>query len=235
MGGHLHFTDSSSEDTINKLSRLSSADDNDDDLLYENGTFVTCRNSSDSFYLCQVLQNVYTYTKSIRIRWCSVIGENGDDTNISIKTKFKLDYTDKLHRNTILMNVPDPIEHPDNTISLKKEHLVDTKRLLEKSIRGESISSDDMMDLSTEHQRPTKKLPASSFHIHFESSNESDTSAGSQSTISVFPKSNKRKKTVNQKKSRKQPAKRQRRTKASSEVSDKETKPVKPKKKRMNK
>jgi hypothetical protein len=233
---HLHFTDSSSEDTNNESSRLSSADDDDDDLLYENGTLVTCRNLSDSFYLCQVLQNVYTSTKSIRIRWCSVIGEKGDDTNISINTKFKLDYTDKLDPDTILMDIPDPIEYPDDTISLKKQHIIDTKRLLEKSIRGGSLSSDDMMDLSTEHQRssPTKKS-STPFHIHFESNDESDTSASSQSTIPVSLKNNKRKKTVRQKNARKQPVKRQRQAKASPEVSDEETKSVKPKKKRMDK
>jgi hypothetical protein len=226
IGKHLYFNNSSSEETV----ELSNASSPDDDLLYEEGAFVTCRNSSDTFYLCQVLQNVYIYTKNIRIRWCSVIGEKGDDTKISIHTKFKLDYTDKLNPNTILMDIPDLVKNPDGTFSLKKQHIVDTKRLLEKSIMGESLSSDDIMDLSTEHERPTQKSSAPS-HIHFDSSSgSSDTSASS-----VAPKNSKRKKTVRPKQSRKQPAKRQRRAKASSEVSDEEAKPVKPKKKRMNK
>ena len=192
----------------------------------------------NTFYLCQVLQNVYAYTKNIRIRWCSVVGEKGDATTISIHTKFKLDYTDKLNPNTILMDIPDLVKNPDGTFSLKKQHIVDSKRLLEKSIQGESLSSDDMMDLSTENQRPTKKSSGPS-HIHFNSGSSSDTSASSQSSSVVAPKSNKRKKAARPKQPRKQPAKRQKRAKASSEVEDEEeeeeAKPVKPKKKRMSK
>jgi len=210
-----------------------SLSDNDDNLLYENGTFITCRNAFDSFYLCQVLQNVYTDTKTINIRWCSPVDENGDDTKINTKTKFKFVYKDKLDPNTILMNIPDIIYHKnDDTVSLKKQHIVDTKRLLEKSIRDKSLSSDDMMDLSTEHQCTSskKKQPA---HIHFPSSGENDSSSSSESPVQISSKSIKRKKVLDKKKSRKQPAKKRQRTKDISELSDNENEPVKPKKKRI--
>jgi hypothetical protein len=103
------------------------------------------------------------------------------------------------------MSIPDIIYNNDETMSLKKQHIVDTNRLLQKSIRGVSLSSEDMMDLSTEHQRPspTKKIPK---HIHFESSSESESSSSSQSPTR-YSKSNKRKKVSDTKKSRKQPAK----------------------------
>lgn len=130
------------------------------------------------------------------------------------------------------MDIFDPIVHDDSTISLKKQHIVDTKRLLEKSIRNETLSSDDMMDLSTEHQRKRPKKTTTS-HIHFDSDSESDHSASSASTLPVTPKTNKRKKAVTEKKSRRQPAKRQRRTKNVTDATDDEAKPVKAKKKRM--
>jgi len=206
--------------------------DDDNNLLYENGTYITCRNASDSFYLCQVLQNVYTYTKIISIRWCTPVDEDGDNTKISTKTIFKFDYKDKLDPNTILMNIPDIIHHKnDDTVSLKKQHIVDTKRLLEKSIRNESLSSDDMMDLSTEHQYSKKKQLN---HIHFPSSNESDSSSSTELPIEISSKSTKRKKVLDKKKTRKEPAKKRQRTKDISELSDGENESVKPKKKRIS-
>lgn len=212
---------------------LSSSDDNAD-LLYETETFVTCRNSSDTFYLCQILHHVYTFTKSIHIQWYSPIDADGDDTKITINTRLKPVYKDKLDPDTILLSIDDIIHHEDdNTVSLKKQHIVDTKRLLLKSIRGESISSDDMMDLSTEHQnRSVKKKIAK--HIRFDSSNESDSSPSSESSVLVSSKSKKRKKISEKKKPRKQPVKKRQRTKGSSEISDDDKKPVKPKKKSIN-
>ncbi|CAF1146314.1 unnamed protein product [Adineta steineri] len=196
----LNGDDSSSEDSISTVSKNSSSDD--DDILYENKTFVTCRNSSDGFYLCQILQDVYKHTKKISIRWCSVIGEKGDDTEISIRTRFNLTYMDKLDPCTILYIIPNIIHHEDDTLALKKQDIVETKRLLQKSIHGESLSSDDMMDLSTEHSSPKKK---SANHIHFKSNSEESNSSAS-STESV-PTNKKRKIRSNTKKSRKQPPK----------------------------
>ncbi|CAF4781333.1 unnamed protein product, partial [Rotaria sp. Silwood1] len=201
----LSSSESSSEDTADTLSKASSSDDDNNDVLYENKTFVTCRSPSDSFYLCQVLQDVYTNTKKIRIRWCSIVGDNGDDTKIGINTRFKLDYRDTLDPDTILTSISDVIYHDDNnTISLKKEDIVETKRLLQKSICDESLSSDDMMDLSTEHN-VKKKLPS---HIHFESSSEdeSSSSSASQSSTTISTANKKRKRASNKQKSRKQPA-----------------------------
>ena len=176
---------------------------------------VTCRSPSDSFYLCQILQNVYIQTKRIRIRWYSVVGEDGDDTTISINTHFKLAYTDTLDPHTILTSISDVIDHNDGTISLKKRDIVETKRLLEKSIRGESISSDDMMDLSTEHSH-TKKIAK---HIHFDSDDESDSSTTASQSSTTSPKIKKRKITSDKKKSRKQPPKKRAR-KASDSSAD---------------
>lgn len=211
------------------MSDTPAATDDKSDLLYQKGTFVTCRSASDTFYLCQVLQDVYAKTKSIRIRWCVVLGEDGDDTQISIKTLFQLDYMDHLDPETILLDIPDPIIHDDDTISLKKQHIVDTKRLLEKSIHNELSSPDDMMDLSTEHPPKTRKKKTAN-HLRFDSDDESDQSASSASTIPITSKSNKRKKVAKEKKTPRKPAKRQRRTK---NVTDGEDKPTKPKKKRM--
>ena len=207
-GDDISSSDSSSEDTVSissKSSSSSSSSSEDENLLYKNQTFVTCRSSSDSFYLCRVLQDVNTHTKRIRIRWCSVVGEDGDDTHISINTRFKLSYVDILDPHTILTAVPDIIEHNDGTLSLKKGDIVETKRLLEKSIRGDTLSSDDMMDLSTEHQQSSKKKLKK--HIHFQSSGENDSSSDSQSPATSSAESKKRKMTPNKKTSRKQPAK----------------------------
>jgi hypothetical protein len=213
LNGDDSSSDSSSEDTVNISSKSSSSSSSsptdDDNLLYKNQTFVTCRSPSDLFYLCQVLHDVYTNTKRIRIRWCSVIGEDGDDTKISINTRFKLSYVDALDPNTILTSITDVIDHGDNTISLKKGDIVETKRLLEKSIRGEALSSDDMMDLSTEHQKLSAKTSKKMLkHIHFESSPNSDSSSDSPSPTTFSRQSNKRKiVTPDKKPSRKQPAK----------------------------
>ncbi|CAF4086910.1 unnamed protein product, partial [Rotaria sp. Silwood2] len=229
--GDMSFSssDSSSEDTANTLSKSSSSssspssssdddDDNDNNnLLYPNKTFITCRSPSDSFYLCQVLQDVDTDTKKIRIRWCSIVGGNDDNTKIGTNTHFKFDYMDKLDPDTILTSISNVIYHDDdNTISLKKEDIVETKRLLEKSIRGESFSSDDMMDLSTEHI-VKKKI---SSHIHFESNSESESSSssGSQSSTTISTTNRKRKRTSNKPKYRKQPAKK--RARKASDYSD---------------
>lgn len=195
-------SDSSSEDTTD-ASSFSEEDDDNNDLLFKNNTFVTCRSPADSFYLCQVLQDVYSSTKIVRIRWCSIVNGN-DDTKIGTKTSFKLDYKDKLDPEAILLGIENVIHHDDNTISLKKQDIVETKRLLEKSIHGESLSSDDMMDLSTEDF--PKQKPSS--HLYFESSdaNDSSTSSSEASTVSL-PTTKKRKRPLNKQKSRKQPVK----------------------------
>jgi hypothetical protein len=223
------------DDTPLDSSSDSSSSHDNEDLLYENETFVTCRSPSDSFYLCQLLQNVYTDTRRIRIRWCSVVGEDGDDTQIGVKTHFTLDYPDTLDPNAILICVPNIIHHPDDTISLKKQDIVETKRLLAKSIRGESVSTDDMMDLSTENI-PKKKKVAFSNHKHFQSSNESDNSSASQSSAPFVLENKKRKKvSPTRKKSRKQPPKKRARQASddTNEISETENEPVKPKKKGM--
>jgi hypothetical protein len=61
-----------------------------------------------------------------------------------------------------------------------------------------------MMDLSTEHQRHTKKM---SNHLRFKSSSDSDSMSVSDSSTTVSPKSKKRKIRSDNKTSRKQPAK----------------------------
>ena len=207
---------SSSDDTDdNKEEDQEDYSDNDKDIIFENETFVTCRSPTDSFYLGQVLQDVTSDTKKIRIRWCSVVGGNDDTVKIGVNTRFKLDYIDKLDPDTILMSIPNIIYHDDDTISLKKEDIVDTKRLLLKSIRGESLSSDDMMDLSTEAHHKKK----TSSHIFFQSSSDSDTnSSSSQSSALYSPTTKKRKLRPKKSRSRKQPAKkRARRTPGSSD------------------
>jgi len=221
---------SSDDESINTelLSESSTwSDSSDADILYGKDTFVTCRSESDTFYLCKILHNVYTYTKYIRIQWCSPIGDDGDDTNITVKTRFELSYTDKLKPDTILMEISKITRHPGDTFSLKKQDIVDTKRLLQKSIHGESMSSDDMMDLSTE-ARPKKQK-----HIRFDSTDDgSDNSSSSQTTeSSLATKNNKRKKSAKVSKPRKQPAKKRQRTKNVSDDGDDESKPKKKKKK----
>ncbi|CAF0987776.1 unnamed protein product [Adineta steineri] len=130
-------------------------------LLYSNRTFITCRSPEDSFFLCQVLQDVYNDTKRIRIRWCSLADENGDETKVDDKTHFKFDYEDTLDPKTVLTGIPHVTRHADNTISLKEPDIIETKRLLEKSIRGESLSSDEPMDLSTENNIKTSNKSTS--------------------------------------------------------------------------
>ncbi|CAF4919571.1 unnamed protein product [Rotaria sp. Silwood1] len=110
--------------------RLDEDDDDDstsesENVTHKSKTFIICRSLANSFYLCQTLQNVYNYTKEICIRWCSLVDEN---------TYFKLDYEDKLDPHTILTEIPNVIHHADKTISLKKQDIIETNRLLEKSI-----------------------------------------------------------------------------------------------------
>jgi hypothetical protein len=124
-------------------------------LLYTNRTFITCRSPGDSFFLCQVLQDVYNDTQKIRIRWCSRTDGNDDETEITENTHFQVDYDDTLDPHTILTGIPSVIRHSDQTISLKKQYIIETKRLLEKSIKGETPSSDEPMDLTTENTLST--------------------------------------------------------------------------------
>lgn len=126
--------------------------------LYENRTFVTCRNPTDAFFLCQVLQNVYSDTPRIRIRWCALVDENGDENNVDENTRFKLDYEDTLDLQTILTGIPNIIRHPDRTLSLRKQDIFETNRLLEKSIKGESISSDEPMEVAKEKETIDRDL-----------------------------------------------------------------------------
>ncbi|CAF1193546.1 unnamed protein product [Rotaria sordida] len=138
------------------LTSTSSSSSNDlRTLLYSNRTFITCRSPADSFFLCQVLQDVFNDAKKIRIRWCSLADENGDETNVDENTRFKLDYEDTLDLNTILTGIGNVIRHSDKTISLKKQDIIETKRLLEKSIKGETISSDEPMDLTKDNNNKT--------------------------------------------------------------------------------
>lgn len=110
-------------------------------LLYSNKTFVTCRSPSNSFFLCQILQNVYHSTKNIRIRWCSLTDADDDDeVTIDENSRFKLDYKDTLQPETIVMEIRNVIHHSDKTLSLQKQDILKTNRLLKKSIKGESGS-----------------------------------------------------------------------------------------------
>jgi hypothetical protein len=124
-------------------------------LLYSNRTFITCRSPTDSFFLCQVLQDVYNDTKKFRIRWCSRTDGKGDEAEIDENTHFQIDYEDTLNPQTILTGIPNVIRHADKTISLKKQDIFETKRLLEKSIKGEASTSDEPMDLTTENDIKT--------------------------------------------------------------------------------
>ena len=145
-GDTTSFSDSTDDEKMETMLRsVSSSTNSSQDnagILFANKTFVTCRNPSDSFFLCQVLQDVYEDTKKIRIRWCSATDGADDDTPIDENTRFKLDYTDTLDPQTILTGIPEVIRHTDKTISMRKQDITETQRLLEKSIKGESISSD---------------------------------------------------------------------------------------------
>ncbi|CAF1971897.1 unnamed protein product [Rotaria magnacalcarata] len=121
--------------------------------LYSNKTFITCRSPADSFFLCQVLQDVHHHTKKIRIRWCSLADGDENETEIDENTRFKLDYEDKLDPHTILTEITHVIRHADKTVSLTKQDIIETNLLLKKSINGES------MDLTRDNNRkqPTRK------------------------------------------------------------------------------
>ena len=156
-------TTSSSEQAANEklqtlLSSTSSSSTEIRTLLYSNRTFITCRSPSDSFFLCQVLQDVFNDTKKFRIRWCSLAEGDDDETVINENTHFKLDYEDTLDPHTILTGIPSVIRHADKTISLSKQDIIETRRLLEKSVKGETPSSDEPMDLTTENNKTTKKV-----------------------------------------------------------------------------
>jgi len=187
-------TTSSSEQAANEnlrtlLTSTSSSSSSDiRTLLYSNRTFITCRSPTDSFFLCQVLQDVYNDTKTFRIRWCSRADGKDDEAPIDENTHFKIDYEDTLDPHTILTGIPNIIRHSDKTISLKKQDIIETKRLLEKSVKGETPSSDEPMDLTKEK-------------VSTDSSNDDDSLAIRQ----IPPKIKKRK--IPSESTRKQPPK----------------------------
>lgn len=128
-------------------------------MLYSNRTFITCRSPGDSFFLCQVLQDVFNDTKKFRIRWYARTDGKDDEAPIDEHTHFRMDFDDTLDPHTILTGIPDIIRHPDKTLTLSKQHIFETKRLLDKSIKGESSTSDEPMDLSAESSVKTTDKP----------------------------------------------------------------------------
>lgn len=144
---------------------MSDESDDQNPILFSNKTFVTCRSPDDAFFLCQVLQDVYADTKQIRIRWCSLVDENGDETKVDENTLFKLDYEDVLDPLTILTAIPQLVRHSDKTLSLKKQDIIETRRLLEKSIKGEELVLDQTnssMDTTPKKKKSSKKLAKTS-------------------------------------------------------------------------
>ncbi|CAF4905773.1 unnamed protein product [Rotaria sp. Silwood1] len=112
--------------------------ESDNTLIYSNKTFLTCRSPTNSFFLCQTLQNVYSDTKQIHIRWYSFVDENQNENKVDENTHFKESYHDKIEIETILTGIESVIHHSDKTITLQKQDIIETNRLLQKSIKGES-------------------------------------------------------------------------------------------------
>lgn len=111
-------------------------------LIYSKKTFLTCRSPTNSFFLCQTLQNVYSNTKQIDIRWYSFVNDNQDENKIDENTHFKQSYYDKIEIETILTETESVNHHPDKTITLQKQDIVKTKRLLKQSIKAESNTTE---------------------------------------------------------------------------------------------
>ncbi|CAF3062725.1 unnamed protein product [Rotaria sp. Silwood2] len=107
-------------------------------LIYSNKTFLTCRSPTNSFFLCQTLQNVYRDTQQIRIRWYSFVDENQDENKVDENTYFKESYPDTIEIETILTAIETVNRYSDKTITLHKQDIVKTKSLLQKSIKAES-------------------------------------------------------------------------------------------------
>ncbi|CAF0899034.1 unnamed protein product [Didymodactylos carnosus] len=127
-------------------------------VIYRAKTYVTCRSPDDSFFVCQVLHNVYRDTKKIKILWLSSVGgDNQDNQSINENTRFKLDFVDWLDPHTVLTGIVKVKRHNDRTISLRKEDIAETKRLLQKSINGEPLSSSDDSQLDSEDENNEMK------------------------------------------------------------------------------
>lgn len=109
-------------------------------LIFSKKIFLTCRSPTNSFFICQTLQNVYSNTKQIRIQWYSFADENQDESKIDENTHFKLSYQDKLDVDTILTGISNVVVHPDKTITLNKQDVIVTKRLLRNSIKVDSTN-----------------------------------------------------------------------------------------------
>ncbi|CAF1574984.1 unnamed protein product [Rotaria sp. Silwood1] len=127
---HDHLNDENDNDE--------SMSESDNTLIYSNKTFLTCRSPTNSFFLCQTLQNVYSDTKQIHIRWYSFVDENQNENKVDENTHFKESYHDKIEIETILTGIESVIHHSDKTITLQKQDIIETNRLLQKSIKGES-------------------------------------------------------------------------------------------------
>lgn len=221
-------------------SSSSSSSEEESDVLYKRKTFVTCRNDYNSFYLCQLVQPALVDAVQVPVRWCSVVGEQGDDTKISTTTRFKLDYKDVISPSTILTKVSNIVYNIDNTMSLTKSDIDKTKRLLNNSGDDDSSSSeDDQMDASNGDQQMKKKT---SFK-YVKTTDKSDAnSSDSESSAENPSETKKRKRAPKKTKSSKQPAKKgtrkspgnaakKRKTKGNSEKSGDENGSSKSKKK----
>lgn len=111
--------------------------------IYGKHTFLTCRSPTDSFYLCQTLDDVYDDATQVRIQWYSFVDENHDENDIDEKTHFKLSYQDVLDIHTILAEIPSVITHPHQRVTLKKKDITRTRHLLKESIKAESNQTAD--------------------------------------------------------------------------------------------
>lgn len=148
--------------------QLDSSDESDDNLVYSKKVFLTCRSPTDSFFLCQTLQNVYNETKEIRIRWYTFVDEHQDEHKIDENTRFKESYDDRIEIETVLTGIESVNRHPDKTITLKKQDILETCRLLKRSIKQPSTVRKRRRTVDVdevEQEQPKKKPKARLFKV----------------------------------------------------------------------
>lgn len=155
-------------DRRNNRPTFESAVQSENTLVYSNKTFLTCRSPNNSFFLCQTLQDVYNDTKQIEIRWFSFLDQHQDERKIDENTHFRKSYDDKIEIETVLTGIESVNRHLDKTVTLKKQDILKTWRLLKKSIKGASTVRKRRRTVDVnevEQEQPRKKPKAKLFKV----------------------------------------------------------------------
>ena len=119
-------------------------------LLFHNKNYLTVRNETGGFFLCQAVEKIYDDSKTCKIQWLEEAGEN----------KYKLGYVDRVDPLTIItkVNVRQLPKTAGNTLyEIVEEDLKKVNDLLEKALKEGGITVEFDSDESSEEEDKAKK------------------------------------------------------------------------------